>query len=283
MTQNYDTYEHIVIDGGSTDDTLSVLGNYDHLTVLSENDGGLYEAINKGIGLAGGDVIVLLNSDDILLPGALQSLADAFTSNADVDCICSGVIIKNDDPGRFDFKISASTVMHHCSADVISGVSYINARFFRKSVFNRLGTFNEQIAVSADTEFIARVWLSGVCATELNDYLYQYTEHEGSLTVNGGNTSTAILGEATRFIANRLEMNLAEDERVFYKRWLAWNCGYIIIRLMLEGEIGKSLGKIKWITSRNPLWFCDFAKQFLHHLKTYPKRRAKPVQCTNAG
>lgn len=75
MDQDYPCFEHIVIDGGSTDQTLSILRRYPHLIVVSEPDRGQAEAINKGFRLATGEIWGFLNSDDTLLPGALKRVA----------------------------------------------------------------------------------------------------------------------------------------------------------------------------------------------------------------
>jgi glycosyltransferase involved in cell wall biosynthesis len=73
--QGYPNLEHIVIDGGSRDGTLDVLTRYPHLRVVSEPDRGQADAINKGFAIAGGDIWCFLNSDDTLLPGALERVA----------------------------------------------------------------------------------------------------------------------------------------------------------------------------------------------------------------
>src|SRR5262245_48033267 len=73
--QDYPEVEHIVIDGGSTDDTLEVLAGYPHLQVVSESDRGHADAVNKGFRLATGDIWGFLNSDDTLASGALSRVA----------------------------------------------------------------------------------------------------------------------------------------------------------------------------------------------------------------
>jgi glycosyltransferase involved in cell wall biosynthesis len=74
-SQGYPNLEHIVIDGGSRDGTLGVLARYSHLTVVSEPDRGQADAINKGFAIATGGIWGFLNSDDTLLPGALERVA----------------------------------------------------------------------------------------------------------------------------------------------------------------------------------------------------------------
>src|SRR5947209_2371212 len=85
LTQDYQNWEHIVIDGGSTDGTLDLLRSYAHLQWLSEKDEGHYHAMNKGIERATGEIIAILNSDDRYRNGALSKVATAFAKNPEWD------------------------------------------------------------------------------------------------------------------------------------------------------------------------------------------------------
>ena len=75
LAQNYSNLEHIVVDGMSTDNSVDVLAKHPHLRVVREPDRGQADAINKGFRLASGDIFCFLNSDDILMPGALHRVA----------------------------------------------------------------------------------------------------------------------------------------------------------------------------------------------------------------
>jgi len=75
LAQDYPDLEYVVVDGGSTDGTGEILEKYrDQIdTIISEPDDGIYDAINKGIGLCAGEVIKIQNADDLLLPGAVSA------------------------------------------------------------------------------------------------------------------------------------------------------------------------------------------------------------------
>jgi glycosyltransferase involved in cell wall biosynthesis len=99
LGQGYDNFEHIVIDGGSTDGTVDVLREYPHLRWISEKDAGSVFALNKGLALMTGDVFGWLNSDESYLPGALATADTFLTEHLDWDMIY-GTSIFVDKSGR---------------------------------------------------------------------------------------------------------------------------------------------------------------------------------------
>ncbi len=80
-TQTYRNFEHIVVDGGSTDDTISILKSYPDIQWISESDSGQAEALNKALRLAKGEIIAWINSDDLYDQNALQHAVDALKNN----------------------------------------------------------------------------------------------------------------------------------------------------------------------------------------------------------
>ncbi|SFP37811.1 Glycosyl transferase family 2 [Butyrivibrio proteoclasticus] len=102
LAQSIHPYEHIIVDGGSTDDTLSIIEGYREqydakeiaLRVISEPDNGIYDAMNKGIHASSGDIIGLLNSDDYYEKNAMEILLREIESE-DADIYMGGIYIHN--------------------------------------------------------------------------------------------------------------------------------------------------------------------------------------------
>ncbi len=84
--------EHIIIDGGSTDGTLDLLEQFPHLRVVSEPDDGMYDALNKGLKLAHGEIIGFLNTDDLYTPSVFMEVLPLFTNPA-VDAVAGRAVV----------------------------------------------------------------------------------------------------------------------------------------------------------------------------------------------
>lgn len=150
VDQAYGDLEYILVDGGSTDDTVSVaLAGCPEMIVISENDRGIYDAMNKGLTRASGDLIVILNCGDYLMPGALRHLlvqasygGDVFTfSTAKYDTSANYKVYRRD---AWPLKVGQPGVQH-------PGV------VVRRSVYEGVGHFDLGFSVSADYEFLCRV------------------------------------------------------------------------------------------------------------------------------
>lgn len=158
--QTYPNVEHLIIDGASTDGTLTVIEARRHprMSVFSEPDKGIYDALNKGIARASGDIIGLLHSDDFFAQDTvLQKVADAF-ADPKIDAVYSDLdYVAADDTSRI---IRHWTAGEFSSAKMRQGwMPPHPTLFLRAGVFERLGTYDTSYRISADYEAILR-WFS---------------------------------------------------------------------------------------------------------------------------
>jgi glycosyltransferase involved in cell wall biosynthesis len=187
LRQDYLRFEHIVVDGGSTDGTLDILRRYEHLRLVSEPDRGVYDALNKGIRMAKGDIIGHLNSDDLYEDGVFPELARRFASDPGLDAVYGGACVFEELPGG-ERRTLAEYVTSADSAqslkDITLGIPIINARFFRRRVYGGIGLYDDSYRIAADREFLLRAEAADLRALHLPRRLYCYRQHSGSLTIS---------------------------------------------------------------------------------------------------
>lgn len=159
--QTYNDYEHIVIDGKSMDKTVDIArGMGDHRTVIrSERDGGIYDAMNKGILLARGDVIGFLNSDDMLADRhVLARVAAAFGDRHVLACYGDLNYVDEKQPQLVRRRWVSGAPS---SSSLSLGWIPPHPTFYcRRSVYSRLGGFDLQWRLAADHELLTRYIVS---------------------------------------------------------------------------------------------------------------------------
>lgn len=157
-SQNYKNIEHIIIDGGSTDETLSILNSKKTQLskIISEPDQGTYDAMNKGINYAQGDIIGFLNSDDIYFNNeVLFKVVNIFKKNSNLDaCYSDLVYTKPDQTNKFIRYWKSSKFKPGMFS---KGWCPPHPTFFvRSSVYKRYGKFNIKYKISSDVELMMR-------------------------------------------------------------------------------------------------------------------------------
>ena len=156
--QSYEPIEYIIVDGGSTDGTIDIIKKYedriDHW--ISEPDKGIYDAMNKGILAATGDLIAFLNSDDWYQPDALEEVANAYVLQGDRRTIIAGRwnLVFED----IDLTINVKpTLKFHVGMPLSH-----QAMFVPKPVYDTLGGYDLQYRYAADLDFALRLFTGGM-------------------------------------------------------------------------------------------------------------------------
>jgi glycosyltransferase involved in cell wall biosynthesis len=170
LNQDYPRIEYIIMDGGSTDETLDILRKYTgRLTWYSEKDKGQSDAINKGLRLAKGEILAYLNSDDTYLPGAISRAVRYLTAkNPDSPLVygegynitAEGTIIERYPTEPFDFHHLAETCFI-CQPTT----------FWKRDVMETIGLFDENLHYAMDYEYWIRVAKQYGTLGYLNEYL----------------------------------------------------------------------------------------------------------------
>lgn len=155
--QNYKNFEYIVIDGGSEDSTLKIAEEYkDIITkIVSEQDEGISDAMNKGIAAATGDLIGIIHSDDALAEGALEKLALMWDGKTDVYYGDAVITDKDGNPTHI-----------LCAKEDLSGLQYgfclvHPAAFVSKKAYEKYGVFNKKFRCAMDYELFLRFYKAG--------------------------------------------------------------------------------------------------------------------------
>ncbi|HVE43978.1 MAG TPA: glycosyltransferase [Gammaproteobacteria bacterium] len=228
LKQTYAHWELLILDGGSTDDTVGVIKKYEqHLAFWqSEKDKGHIDACNKALPKTRGEWICLLNADDILLPDSLEKIARTSQNHPACQVITGGVIIKKWQDNRI---VSVKTYTHPKDlgltlSNVLLKMPFINARFFHKTLFAKYGNFcaiNDagQYYISNDREYLSRLALLDISSVIISDPVYEYHAHDGSLTFSNKHRlqiHREHCALATRLLGNP---SLTVGDRKLISRW----------------------------------------------------------------
>lgn len=162
LSQTYTPVEYIVVDGLSTDETLTVLKPYrDRLTLIAEHDKGQTDAINKGLQRATGDIVCWLNSDDYFLPGALTTVGRYFAEHPDALWLTGDCCIVDED----GLTIQEPVRQYKRLLRALSPAIYVGmtnaicqpATFWRRTLHTRLGYLDESLRYTMDYDWWLRL------------------------------------------------------------------------------------------------------------------------------
>ncbi|MDR3281008.1 MAG: glycosyltransferase [Synergistaceae bacterium] len=222
LDQNYPNLEYIIVDGGSTDGTLGVIDNYrDRLAlVISEPDEGIYDAFNKGLRRATGELIGILNADDFYAPWALESVKSAYMAHPESDVYFGRVVVLRDEEwllyrqtGSPDDLTKRMSVPHP-------------AIFLPRSTYERRGLFDTSYKITGDWDYILGLYMSGASFCRIDVPLTAFRQSGASSRLS--------------------RRHMAENRRVFLK-YLSGVCAARSIIKMYLKYIGRRFLRITGI------------------------------------
>ena len=241
INQSYPCTEFIVIDGGSSDNTLGILERYkDHFTYwTSEPDRGQSHALNKGFEKVTGDIIGWLNSDDTYFPETFDRVREAFEHHPEVDVVYGNFVYVDNDGSI----VRKRKVLASIDYDLLVAHNYLGqpAVFFRRRVLEQVGLIDENLHYALDWDFFLRI-------AKNSKFLYipydlaTYRLHQTAKTSMFGDdrfrNEVRIVHE--RYFVRKLGLRRLQWSAVFFKR----------VRIVLHDGL---LGFVKMYFAQNGL------------------------------
>ena len=202
--QNFQNFEHIIIDGNSQDNTIEIVRKFKHISkVVSEKDNGIYDAINKGIKISEGEIIGFLNSDDTFYDSnILKIISESF--NNKTDCVF-GNLIYTDKNEKIKRKWMGSNFK---TGKFKKGWMPAHPTFYcRKEIYNKFGIYDDTYKIAGDFELMLRF-------LEINKIKSKYLPYNMVNMKIGGVSNSSI--------KNKIEI-LREEFRAFEENNIKFN------------------------------------------------------------
>lgn len=232
ISQTFNNFEFLVIDGGSSDNSVDVIHQYsDKISYwISEPDSGIYNAMNKGIRQAKGDYYFFLNSGDYFVNNLV--LEKVFSQECNTDVIFGNILVWFDN--KFVGKSFGKEKLSFL--DIYASLIKHQATFIRRDLFDEFGLYNEELKIVADWEFFLKtVGLGGVS--------YKYLDLDISCFDNNGlsnNSGPLTANERKTVIATYLPVMMQPDYEfllkfgkyeIVTKYWIT----FFLLRVIVKG------------------------------------------------
>lgn len=225
LSQDCADFEYILVDGGSTDGTLEILKDFaagdSRIRWISEPDDGISDAFNKGIRMATGDIIGILNSDDTYTEVALGAVAAAFGADPACDVVHGDMIRFQDDTPLF--KLKPAPVDNRVWHDMPLNHP---ATFVRRSAYDLIGLFDTGLKVAMDYELVLRLYRAG-CRFRYLDQVLAHMRYGGA--------------SDERFLAARREV-FTVTVAAGYPRWRAGGWFFVKVCMNITKNLLRRLG-----------------------------------------
>ncbi len=160
LGQTYKDIEYVIIDGNSSDSTVGIINNFKHKLgyFISEKDAGIYDAMNKGVLAATGDIICILNSDDLYQDSTvIETVMNQFIQNPTLDIVYGDLVyVKSDKVDKVVRNWKSNSYYNNFFEN--GNVPPHPSLFVKKKVYDEAGLFNLDFKLAADYEFMLRIF-----------------------------------------------------------------------------------------------------------------------------
>ena len=254
LNQGYKSLEYVVIDGGSTDESVSIIRRYEDKLAYweSEKDRGQVHAINKGLEKVTGDIVAFINSDDVYLPGAFNSVMNHFHENPESEWVCGDTIMFGE---GYDTKVIRAVVPRSAAHCLSWAYRAPQPGHFWKTGLVKSG-FQERWNYDFDHDMYVRLLLSGHKCDYIPLPIAGYRLHEVSKTIAEGHRLIEEFDQIAEFYEPQLQ---GVDQR--------WCKATRFLRLSYAAsEAGRKSEAISWLMRafathpegvlNRPFWGC---------------------------
>lgn len=223
--QSYPNIEHIVVDGGSTDNTLSILRKHEssyNLRWISERDNGPANALNKGVRFSTGEILHILNADDLCLPWSVEVAVENLLRHTDAGSLYGDVVYAN--MGARYGVLVFNPPMKHLRLHLRKWGLSDPALFLRRRVFDLLGGFSEADNATAMYDLLLRAEQK-FRFVRVDEALTLWRQHSGGMSTY---LSGTIKRHFERYRARFLQVTGIESDPLYGLRWGRIHSAYLI-------------------------------------------------------
>jgi glycosyltransferase involved in cell wall biosynthesis len=250
LVQSFQDYEYFVIDGGSTDNSIDVIKGFEKLyhqkvkiIWLSQQDDGIYNAMNKGIDLAGGEYLLFLNSGDTLV--SPEILHTVFSNGFSEEYVYGNLnLVRNEDILYQDVKMSFDVpTLYNLYTECLPH----QASFIKRELFEKYGKYDEGLKILGDWEFCIRTIIINNCSVRHIQYTITNYDMGGISETNSAKNKTEKNVILQSYFPDRIIFDL--EKLVSYKNdfkiidWYRDHRFYKFIMMFLY-KAGKKIEKI---------------------------------------
>jgi glycosyltransferase involved in cell wall biosynthesis len=254
-------FEAVLVDGGSRDDTVAIAAQAG-VRVIPAPGTSIYEAHNRGFAETRAPAIVLLNADDVLLPGALAAWRDALAKAPAAGIVRGRATFSEFDRTGVAAPVEGADERAAAPLDtdlLLRGPCAINSLCIRRTVFDRIGAFDTAYRLAADREWMLRAWIAEVPMVEIEQAVYRYLMHDGSSTIDRARKNFALVRRenitiAQRYMSGAPARQASPETLRAVRQWHAAETTMLASHHLRSGDVRNLIDTTQRSLRAAPLW-----------------------------